>query len=730
MPNLPQISQLYQEFLSHYPESGAGRRRLALLVESRGQAVRNYRAVQELREQGAASTAAILHSLLPHADTPANRAAGTWIHPAPAVSGELRRWSRHAGRTDEGWLATADALWTLIQWCVEVPQELAMACSDFAGKPAATGFQSATLSPLLNALCPQHFHLVNGRIARVIQHFSGLQCSTRIAEYAQAVAVVEGFLKEQHDLFSGHDQSRGAATLRAADLFESFCHWLVSVRRYIFPTTCYWSVGPTDEIEWQAWQAGGFVALAHPDIDDLSSFKRREFDRLRDRLVVEKQTSKRMLNDLWRFAHRVQDGDGLVVERDGQVWGIGTVAGHYYYVPDEEIGHCLPVVWDDLQARAVPQRARRQRPFVKLKRATFEQLRMAEPLVIPESFGRECGLVVDTIANAPASAANIADADNDVGAVVRENTPPYPSQSLQLVLTSETGQAGDSHRQTSPPISLAEIVASSGFPEDRLSHWISAIERKGQAIFYGPPGTGKTYMSMELARHLVGGGDGFYELVQFHPSYAYEEFVQGLRPVTQDGQLRYRLTPGRFLNFCQAARQCQDRCLLLVDEINRADIARVFGELMHGLEYRGQAIPLAAGGSLTVPVNVRLLGTMNTADRSIALLDYALRRRFAFLHLQPEYDILRHFFERTETGLAVAPLIDLLTRINRAIDDPNYALGITFFLRPHLEQEIEAIWCTEILPYLEEVFFDRPAHVEAFRWEQIASRLLGEERKL
>ncbi len=113
--------------------------------------------------------------------------------------------------------------------------------------------------------------------------------------------------------------------------------------------------------------------------------------------------------------------------------------------------------------------------------------------------------------------------------------------------------------------------------------------------------------------------------------------MQGIRPLAgADGQVRYEVITGRLLAFCQRAAQCRDRYVLIIDEINRADLARVFGELMYLLEYRTRTVRLAADGRIfTIPANVRILGTMNTADRSIALLDHALRRRFAFIALQP-----------------------------------------------------------------------------------------------
>ncbi len=295
---------------------------------------------------------------------------------------------------------------------------------------------------------------------------------------------------------------------------------------------------------------------------------------------------------------------------------------------------------------------------------------------------------------------------------------------------------------------LAAVAEATGFDEPTLAGFVRALERKKQAIFYGPPGTGKTYLAEHLARHLVGGGDGFTELVQFHPSYAYEDFVLGLRPTSpphpqtsHDSPLltsspllpfAFTLVPGRFLDFCARARTRTGVCVLIIDEINRADLSRVFGELMVLLEYRDREITLASGQTFSIPGNVRLLGTMNTADRSIALVDFALRRRFAFLALSPDFDVLRRYHARHAPGATppgtVPPfplenLITLLQRVNTALEDPNFALGPSFFLRPNLPAELEDIWRTEIEPYLEEYFFDQPETVEAFRWGKIKSAL-------
>lgn len=280
----------------------------------------------------------------------------------------------------------------------------------------------------------------------------------------------------------------------------------------------------------------------------------------------------------------------------------------------------------------------------------------------------------------------------------------------------------EDEEEIQPEYPLERCAEDTGFDVAVLRSWVNATDRKGQAIFYGPPGTGKTFMAEHLARHMVGGGDGFTDLVQFHPAYAYEDFIQGIRPVTRpDGELEYQMVPGRFLEFCRKAQNRSGICVLIIDEINRANLSRVFGELMYLLEYRDKSIPLSGGGTFRIPRNVRLLGTMNTADRSIALVDHALRRRFAFVPLRPRFEILRAYHDTT--GKTVDSLIEKLTQINKAIADPNYHLGITFFLDPELDSNLEAIWRMEIEPYLEEFFFDDAATVERFRWEKIEEEL-------
>ena len=141
------------------------------------------------------------------------------------------------------------------------------------------------------------------------------------------------------------------------------------------------------------------------------------------------------------------------------------------------------------------------------------------------------------------------------------------------------------------------------------------------------------------------------------------------------------------------------------------------------LEYRDQSVPLSGGERFQIPQNVRIIGTMNTADRSIALVDHALRRRFAFLELRPDYEVLRRY--HADTGFDPEGLINLLQRLNAAIDDRHYSVGISFFLSPSIEDDIADIWQTELEPYIEEFFFDQPDKAARFEWDKVKAEIVG-----
>ena len=279
-----------------------------------------------------------------------------------------------------------------------------------------------------------------------------------------------------------------------------------------------------------------------------------------------------------------------------------------------------------------------------------------------------------------------------------------------------------------PEHPVERVAQKTGRSEDLIRSFVRAIERKGQAVLYGPPGTGKSFLARELARHLVGGGDGFTRQLVLHASTSYEDFVQGYRPVMRaDGTVQWPLVRGRVVLFAEEAVRRRGRCVLVLDEMQRADVPRVLGELVHLLEYRGEPMPLAAGETpFLLPDNVRVIGNLSTSDPHAAAADQVLRRRFAFLRVTADLDVVRRYHAgRSTEGLSVDGLVATLARIEHAIGDADRALGITYFLRPELGAEIEEIWRYEIEPMLELLLKDKPAELARFRWEPVRHRILG-----
>ena len=258
-------------------------------------------------------------------------------------------------------------------------------------------------------------------------------------------------------------------------------------------------------------------------------------------------------------------------------------------------------------------------------------------------------------------------------------------------------------------------------------------------IYYGPPGTGKTYtvIEKELKKNYgyVNGKEENprYRFVTFHQSYGYEEFVEGLRPVLNDksgtGEVRYEIRAGVFKELCERAREePEQRFAMVIDEINRGNISKIFGELITLIEpdkregaKNAVTVTLPySGDKFSVPANVDIVGTMNTADRSLALLDAALRRRFKFEELRPDASTL--------SGLKVGEIDvrQMLERINERIEvlyDREHCIGHAYFMAlkedPRLET-LASIFRKRILPLLEEYFFED--------WQKIRL-VLGDNQK-
>lgn len=244
-------------------------------------------------------------------------------------------------------------------------------------------------------------------------------------------------------------------------------------------------------------------------------------------------------------------------------------------------------------------------------------------------------------------------------------------------------------------------------------------------ILYGVPGTGKTYSTTSYAVAICNNqpldaaqnvqnqynrlrADGRIKFVTFHQSYGYEDFIEGIKPVIDErGNISYEVKAGVFKKFCDEARmRLTENFVFIIDEINRGNISKIFGELITLIEddKRGEisaTLPYSQE-EFTVPPNVYIIGTMNTADRSIALLDTALRRRFDFIEMMPRPELLKSDVE----GVNMQKILAELNKNIENLYDRDHTIGHAYFMKCESRADIDKVFRNKIIPLLQEYFFD------------------------
>ncbi|WP_408890215.1 McrB family protein [Myxococcus faecalis] len=479
------------------------------------------------------------------------------------------------------------------------------------------------------------------------------------------------------------------------------------------PPCRFWRLGTTlgsgGASQWPGMADGSYIAIGYwSELGDLYQIVEGlqgadAKEAIRDALEkhypeIIPQQRGRDATQLWRFFAHIQEGDRIFAADGQRIVGVGRVTGPYRFEPGTVFPHRRNVEW--------------------LSR---------EPFDAPDRTGLQ--------------------------------TTVYPlDNAIDLLL------AGVEHVRKRPTLKHDSGVR--GLKPAPLEGMLSAIHeellRKGQVILYGPPGTGKTWHALRAAEELSSRstfdrswqdlsefereglrgtkapGDQRFWACTFHPAYGYEEFVEGIRPQTSEGgMLGFAPREGLFRSICEQAQQHPDHLhFLLIDEFNRGDAARIFGELLTLLELdkRGRVhvqLPYSRK-PFSVPRNVRIIATMNTSDRSIALLDSALRRRFGFIELLPDPSVLK---DAQAGGVVLKRLLNTLNqRLVKALPHGarNLQVGHSFFQRDGSPlndfADFRRVMRHEVVPLLQEYCYDEPKALLEILGNKLLDASSGEVR--
>jgi predicted Mrr-cat superfamily restriction endonuclease len=290
------------------------------------------------------------------------------------------------------------------------------------------------------------------------------------------------------------------------------------------------------------------------------------------------------------------------------------------------------------------------------------------------------------------------------------------------------------NNENKKPLSLEDISKITYFPIQVLKEIEYLLIEKKQIIFYGSPGTSKTFLARKFSEYFTNNKENV-RIIQFHQSYSYEDFIEGIKPkISENGEATgFTLQSGLFKNLVkECVENPTNRFVLIIDEINRGNISKIFGELIYLLEYRDEKISLTYSPfeKFYIPSNLYIIGTMNSADRSIAFVDYALRRRFYFKEFYPDTngDILYSWY-KTNNIKEVDPkqIITLLNEINKKISEligREYQIGYSYFMVKNLDRiKLKNIIDYAITPLVEQYFFGKKQKVEEIK--QIWSSILN-----
>lgn len=434
--------------------------------------------------------------------------------------------------------------------------------------------------------------------------------------------------------------------------------------------TNYWIYSPGDNASmWDEFYKSGIMGIGWDDVTDLKGFSSKEEIKDYMKKVYDPSYSyKNNAHCLWQFANEIKVGDVIFVKKGmHKIIGKGIVTSDYIYDTSRSTyKHIRKVDWQNKGEWEHPGQA-----------------------------------VMKTLTNISAY-------------------PDYVQKLLALFAEDTSEEVSEQKEIKYPLYSKDDFLNEVYMDEDTYNTLTELLEAKYNVILQGAPGVGKTFAAKRLAYSIMGQKDtSRVAMVQFHQSYSYEDFIQGYRP-SKDG---FELENGTFYKFCKEAEEDNERpYFFIIDEINRGNLSKILGELMMLIEKdkRGEKIKLLYSNEwFTVPQNVRIIGMMNTADRSLALMDYALRRRFAFFDFAPAFSsegFKNYLVEKNSQKLE--SLITAVESLNNTISSDEslgdgFRIGHSYFCT---DGEITDEWLKsvveyEVIPLIKEYWFDEPTKV-------------------
>ena len=442
------------------------------------------------------------------------------------------------------------------------------------------------------------------------------------------------------------------------------------------PAVRYWLYAPGRGAEmWERFYRDGVMALGWNEMGDLNDFnsKAEIAQRMSELYGGESSHSNDALT-LWQFYNEIQPGDIIFVKRGRKdILGMGTVESEYQYDEDGgEYPHFRRVNWTD-----------------------------------KGHWKKENAFAMKTLTDVTKYTDFV---ESTVAKIVEDRPEPEPVKPKSLTILPDND-----------PYAPEDFLNDVYMDEHSYETLVSLIRTKKNVILQGAPGVGKTYAAKRLAYSMMGEKDADrVMMVQFHQSYSYEDFIMGFRPSEKGFELKH----GAFYTFCKKAEEDSDNeYFFIIDEINRGNLSKIFGELFMLIESDKRNIELRllyANEKFSVPANVYIIGMMNTADRSLAMLDYALRRRFAFFEMKPGFET--DGFRTYRMGLhseRFDRLIQCVENLNNVIaaDESlgeGFCIGHSYFcnLKEADEQTLSNIVEFELIPLLKEYWFDEPTKVK------------------